>query len=51
MNIEELARLKANSVPNSKLVKYYEAGVPQWHVEVILTMLKSKKLSVLQELF
>ena len=49
MNIEELARLKANSVPNSKLVKYYEAGVPQWHVEVILTMLKSKKLSVLQE--
>ena len=49
MNIEELAKSKANSVPNSTLVKYYEAGIPQWHIEVIFTMLKSKKLSVLQE--
>lgn len=49
MTIEELAKLKVNSVPNSKLVKYYEAGIPQWHIEAILTMLKSKKLSVLQE--
>ena len=24
MTIEELAKLKANSVPNSNLVKYYE---------------------------
>lgn len=49
MTIEELAKKKANSVPNSTLVKYYEAGIPQWHMEVILTMLKPKKLSVLQE--
>lgn len=49
MTIEELAKLKANSVPNSILVKYYEAGIPQWHMEAILTMLKPKKLSVLQE--
>lgn len=49
MTIDELAKLKANSVPNSTLVKYYEAGIPQWHMEAILTMLKSKKLSVLQE--
>lgn len=49
MTIEELARKKANSVPNSTLVKYYEAGIPQWHMESILTMLKQKKLSVLQE--
>ena len=49
MTIEELAKKKANSVPNSTLVKYYEAGIPQWHVESILTMLKPKKLSVLQE--
>lgn len=49
MTIDELAKLKANSVPNSTLVKYYEAGIPQWHMEVILTMLKPKKLSVLQE--
>lgn len=49
MIIEELARKKANSVPNSTLVKYYEAGIPQWHMESILTMLKPKKLSVLQE--
>lgn len=49
MTIDELAKLKANSVPNSMLVKYYEAGIPQWHMEAILTMLKTKKLSVLQE--
>lgn len=49
MTIEELAKKKANSVPNSTLVKYYEAGIPQWHMESILTMLKQKKLSVLQE--
>lgn len=49
MTIDELAKLKANSIPNSTLVKYYEAGIPQWHIEAILTMLKSKKLSVLQE--
>ncbi len=49
MTIEELARQKANSVPNSTLVKYYEAGIPQWHLESILTMLKPKKISVLQE--
>lgn len=49
MTIDELAKLKANSVPNSTLVKYYEAGIPQWHMEAILTMLKPKKLSVLQE--
>ena len=54
---EELARrkrkkqkkTKANAVPNCSLVKYYEAGVPQWHMEVILTMLKQKNLTVLQE--
>lgn len=49
MTIEELARQKANAVPNSTLVKYYEAGIPQWHLESILTMLKPKKLSVLEE--
>ena len=47
MTIDELAKLKANSVPNSTLVKYYEAGIPQWHMETILTMLKPKKLSCL----
>ncbi|MDE7252973.1 MAG: hypothetical protein K2O32_08535 [Acetatifactor sp.] len=49
MTIEELAKAKANSIPNSNLVKYYEAGIPQWHMESILTMLKPKKISVLQE--
>ena len=49
MTIEELAKQKVNSMPNSILVKYYEAGIPQWHMEAILTMLKQKKLSVLQE--
>lgn len=49
MIIEELAKSKANSIPNCSLVKYYEAGIPQWHMKSILTMLKRKKLSVLQE--
>lgn len=49
MTIEELAKKQETSVPNSTLVKYYEAGIPQWHIEAILTMLKQKKLSVLQE--
>lgn len=49
MTIEELAKQKANSMPNSTLVKYYEAGIPQWHLDTVLTMLKPKKLSVLQE--
>lgn len=49
MTIEDLAKAKANSIPNSTLVRYYEAGIPQWHIEAILTMLKPKKLSVLQE--
>lgn len=49
MTIDELAKLKANSIPNSTLVKYYEAGIPQYHMEAILTMLKPKQLSVLQE--
>lgn len=49
MSIEELAKSKANSIPNSELVKYYEAALPQYHMESILTILKKKKLSVLQE--
>mgnify|MGYP000535637440 CR=1 FL=1 len=44
MTIEELAKQKVNSMPNSILVKYYEAGIPQWHMEAILTMLKQKKI-------
>lgn len=49
MTIEELAKSKANSIPNFELVMYYEAALPQYHMEAILTMLKKKKLSVLQE--
>ena len=49
MTIEQLAKLKANSVPNFKLVKYYEAGIPQWRLETLLTMLKAKNISVVQE--
>jgi hypothetical protein len=49
MKIEDLAKTKANSIPNSQLVKFYEAAVPQYHIETILTMEKRKKLSVLQE--
>jgi hypothetical protein len=47
--IEELAKSKANSIPNFSLVKYYEAALPQYHMEAVLTMLKKKPLSVLQE--
>ena len=49
MTIEELARTKAKSLPNSQLVKYYEAAIPQYHINSILVMQKTKKISVLQE--
>ena len=49
MTIEELAKSKVNSIPNSKLVKYYEAALPQYHMEAVLIMLKKKNLSLLQE--
>ena len=49
MTIEELARKYANTIPNSKLVKYYEAAIPQYCIDTVLIMEKEKPLSVLQE--
>lgn len=49
MEIEELAKKYAHAIPNSKLVKYYEAAIPQFSMEMILTMEKEKPLSLLQE--
>lgn len=49
MTIEELAKKYAHAIPNSKLVKYYEAAIPQFSMEMILTMQKEKPLSLLQE--
>lgn len=49
MTIEELAKKYAHAIPNSKLVKYYEAAIPQFSMEMILTMEKEKPLSLLQE--
>ena len=49
MTIEELARKYANTIPNSKLVKYYEAAMPQYCIDTVLIMEKEKPLSVLQE--
>ncbi len=49
MTIEEMAKCRAQDIPNSQLVKFYEAAIPQFHMELILTMEKEKKLSVLQE--
>ena len=47
MTIEELAKKYAHAIPNSKLVKYYEAAIPQFSMEMILTMQKEKPLSLL----
>ncbi|NRT78228.1 hypothetical protein [Clostridium beijerinckii] len=49
MIIEELARKNANAIPNSDIVKYYEAAIPQYCMELVLTMQKEKELSILQE--
>mgnify|MGYP003456513061 FL=1 len=38
MTIEELARKYANTIPNSKLVKYYEAAIPQYCIDTVLIM-------------
>ena len=49
MLIEELAKKYANAIPNAQIVKYYEAAIPQFCMELILTMQKKKDLSILQE--
>lgn len=49
MLIEELAKKYANAIPNSQIVKYYEAAIPQYCMELILTMQKEKPLSILEE--
>ena len=49
MTVEELAKKYAHSIPNSKLVKYYEAAIPQYCMDMVLTMEKEKPLSLLQE--
>ncbi|WIW69850.1 phospholipase D-like domain-containing protein [Anaerosinus gibii] len=49
MIIEELAKKNAHAIPNAQIVKYYEAAIPQFCMELILTMQKKKNLSVLQE--
>ncbi|MCX0404945.1 phospholipase D-like domain-containing protein [Clostridium perfringens] len=49
MIIEELAKKNVNIIPNSELVKYYEAAIPQYCMELVLTMQKEKELSILQE--
>ena len=51
MTIEELAKSKVNSIPNSKLVKYYEAALPQYHMEAVLIMLKKKTCHCYKNLF
>ena len=49
MLIEELAKKYAYAIPNAQIVKYYEAAIPQFCIELILTMQKKKDLSILQE--
>lgn len=49
MIVEELAKKNANAIPNSEIVRYYEAAIPQYCMELILTMQKKKPLSILQE--
>ncbi|AJA49158.1 PLD-like domain-containing protein [Clostridium pasteurianum DSM 525 = ATCC 6013] len=49
MIIEELAKKNANAIPNSDIVRYYEAAIPQYCMELVLTMQKEKQLSILQE--
>lgn len=49
MIIEELAKKNANIIPNSDLVKYYEAAIPQYCMDLVLTMQKEKQISILQE--
>ena len=49
MLIEDLAKKYANSIPNSVLVKYYEAAIPQHKMDLSLIIEKEKSLSILQE--
>lgn len=51
MLIEDLAKKYANSIPNSVLVKYYEAAIPQHKMDLSLIIEKEKSLSILQEFY
>ena len=49
MTIDELAQVYANRVPNAILAKYFWIAIPQYRIQSNLTMLKPKKITVLQE--
>lgn len=49
MTIEELAKRWGKSVPNAILGKYYFIAVPQYIIRCTVSMLKPKKITVLQE--
>lgn len=49
MTIDELAQSFAKKVPNAFLAKYYWLAAPQYRIKCTLTMLKPKKITVLQE--
>lgn len=47
--IEDLAKEYANSIHGFKLVKYFEAAIPIYKMELNFTLQKSKALTALQE--
>ena len=49
MAIEDLAKKYDRSIPNFQLVKYYEAAIPQYFMDMVITIEKEKPLSILQE--
>lgn len=49
MRIEDLASKHANSLPGYTLVKYYEAAIPIYKVELNLTIQKKKELGIVEE--
>lgn len=49
MAIEDLAKKYAYAIPGSRLVKYHDIAVPQYCMDMVLSIEKEKPISVLQE--
>ena len=49
MTLEEQAKKYSKQLPNSTLIKYYEAAIPLYKANLVLRMEKEKEISLLQE--
>lgn len=49
MTLEEQAKKYSKQLPNSTLIKYYEAAIPLYKANLVLRMEKEKEITLIQE--